>query len=167
VISRLAKGRAATRRATLAWLVIALLAAPGCAHFVILHDSLNAAEHNDLGVAYEAGGDLQGARREYRAALRLDANLERARVNLGNVEGSLGQWASAEACYRRALQTVPDDADALNNLAIALVRRGHSLDEAVRSAERAVELGGARDSLYCSTLEEARAAARRAPTRPR
>ena len=129
----------------------------GCAHFVILNDPLSAAEHNDLGVAYENRGESDLARREYRAAIRRDRRLVRAHVNLGNLEASRGRWRAAEERYRGALRLAPDDADALNNLAIALLRRGHELDEATRCAERAVALGGARDSIYRATLAEVRA----------
>src|SRR2546429_662616 len=95
--------------------VIAALA--GCAHLVMLHDPLDASEHNDLGVSYEAGGQIDLAAREYRRALSLDPHDARFRVNLGNVEAAGAHWASAERCYRRALRDSSTDADALNNLA--------------------------------------------------
>ena len=80
----------------------------------------------------------------------------RARVNLGNTEAARGEWRRAEKCYRRALADSANDADALNNLAIALIRQSGSSAEAVALAERAVALGGERDSIYRATLEEAR-----------
>src|SRR5258708_17487583 len=99
----------------------------GCAHFVVLHDPLTSVEHNDLGVAYESRGQLDLAAREYRKALSLDAHQSRARVNLGNVEAANGRWSRAEKCYRRALADSSTDADAMNNLAIALLRQGRRL----------------------------------------
>ena len=132
----------------------------GCSHLVILHDSLTAAEHNDLGVAYEAQGDAKLAAREYRRALRLDRRMVRARVNLGNLEARAGRWPESERLYRRALADAPDDADAMNNLAVALVRQRKQLDEAEALAQRALAHAGARDSVYRSTLEEVRAARR-------
>jgi len=137
---------------------IALVA--GCSRFVILNDPLTAAEHNDLGVAYEAGGKPELAKREYRAALKRDPRLVRARVNLGNLEAAAGRWRPAEDCYRRALRVAPDDADALNNLAVALLHQGRSLAEAESLATRAVASGGERDSVYRATLSEVRAARR-------
>jgi len=130
----------------------------GCAHFVILHDPLSAAEHNDLGVAYEQRGELDLARSQYQAALHQDPAMVRARVNLGNVEAARGEWAKAEHCYRRALTDSADDADALNNLAVALLKQSKKSAEARALAERAVAIGGERDSIYRATLEEARAA---------
>ena len=86
-----------------------------------------------------------------------------ARVNLGNLAAGEGRWAEAERCYRKALRARPDDADAMNNLATALLHRRRRLDEAEALATRAVALGG-RDSLYRGTLEDVRRA--RAAPRP-
>lgn len=138
----------------LALMLLVAGALSGCAHLVLLHDPLTASEHNDLGVAYESSGQLDLAAREYRKALRLDSHEARARVNLGNVEGANGRWGSAETCYRRALRDSPADYDAMNNLAVALLRRGRRLDEARALAERAVAAGTARDSVYRATLAE-------------
>jgi Flp pilus assembly protein TadD len=125
---------------------------------VLLHDPLSAAEHNDLGVAYERSGDRRLAERQYRAALRKDHGLARARVNLGNLRASESRWAAAEREYRRALRLHPEDPDAMNNLAYALLRRGRTLGEAESLAAGAVRVSGARDSIYRATLEEIRAA---------
>jgi len=149
-----------------AGIVALVVALAGCSHLVILHDPLTAPEHNDLGVAYESGGRPDLAAREYRQALKLDPKLVRARVNLGNLEAAAGRWAKAEAHYRLAMRVAPDDADALNNLAIALLRQRRGIDEARQLAERAVAVGGARDSIYRATLEEVRAAASGGTARP-
>lgn len=135
-----------------------LVVAGGCSHLVVLHDPLTAAEHNDLGVAYESSGKPGLARREYRAALRQDRGWVRARVNLGNLEAAAGRWPEAERCYRRALRDRPGDSDALNNLAVTLLRRGRSFTEAESLATRAVRASGDRDSIYRATLAEVRAA---------
>ena len=140
---------------------LALAAAPvltGCAHFVLLHDPLNASEHNDLGVAYESNGQRALAASEYRKSLRLDPHDARARVNLGNIEAANGRWRAAENCYRRALRDSATDLDAMNNLAAALLAQGRRLEEARELAGRAVSASGSagdRDSVYRATLAEA------------
>ena len=144
--------------ATLTLMGVAALT--GCAHLVVLHDPLTAGEHNDLGVVYESSGQLGLAAREYRRALRLDSHQARARVNLGNIEAANRRWASAEKCYRRALRDSSADYDAMNNLAVTLLRQGRGLDEAHALAERAVAADGERDSVYRATLAEVDSAGR-------
>ncbi len=137
-------------------LLLAGLAATlaGCSHLVVLHDALTAAEHNDLGVAYEVAGDPQSAAREYRRALAREPGFARAWVNLGNLHAGRRRWALAERCYRRALLHAPADADARNNLAVTLLRRDRRLGEAEWLARSAVALAGARDSIPRATLAE-------------
>ena len=48
----------------------------------------------------------------------------------------------------------------MNNLAVALLRQGRSLQEARELAARAVARGGERDSIYRATLAEVDAHAR-------
>lgn len=159
-------GRARARlRPLLAAAFAAVLA--GCAHLVVLHDPLTAVEHGDLGVAYEARGRLDLAEKEYRRALRLDPRQSRTRVNLGNVQAARGRWPAAEASFRRALRDSATNADAMNNLAIALLRRGRDTGEARALAGRALAIGGPHAPHYRATLaevdstERARAAAER------
>ena len=69
-------------------LVLLLAGAGGCSRIpkiIVLEDPLTAAEHVDLGVAYEKKGELDLAKREYERALSKDRKFYRARVNLGNV----------------------------------------------------------------------------------
>jgi Flp pilus assembly protein TadD len=148
-------------RPVLIALTLALVATlTGCAHLVVLHDPLTASEHNDLGVAYESSGQLDLAAGEYRRALKLDPHQARARVNLGNIEAANRRWGSAESCYRRALSDSSTNYDAMNNLAVALLRQGRRLDEARALAERAVAAGGERDSVYRATLAEVKSGGR-------
>jgi Flp pilus assembly protein TadD len=144
-------------------LIASVAALAGCSHFVVLHDPLSASEHNDLGVAYESTGQLDLAASEYRHALRLDSHLARARVNLGNIEAARGHWPRAEQSYRRALADSSTNLDAMNNLAIALLRQDRRLDEARALAERALASGSERDSIYRATLAEVKAARRGRP----
>lgn len=134
--------------------VVTAVAMGGCAHFVVLHDPLTASEHNDLGVAYETSGQISLAAKEYRQSLRRDSRQSRVWVNLGNVRAAKGQWGVAEKAYRHALRDSATNADAMNNLAVALVRQNRNRGEARGWAVRAVEAGGERDSIYRATLNE-------------
>ena len=146
--------RVTSYRAAAALTLAGVLSLMGCAHLVVLHDPLTAGEHTNLGVAYESAGQLDLAASEYRHALRLDPHRAVPRVNLGNVEAAQGRWSSAEKCYRRALADSSTNLDAMNNLAISLLRQGRQLDEARTLAERAVAAGSGRDSIYRATLAE-------------
>jgi Flp pilus assembly protein TadD len=149
------------RRALAVVLGATLVAAlAGCSHFVVLNDPLTASEHNDLGVVYESSGQFDLAAKEYQKALRLEPHDARARVNLGNVEAARGRWDAAEKHYRRALQDSTTDWDAMNNLAVALLKQDRQLDEALSLAERAAAAGGERDSVYRATLAEVKSARR-------
>src|SRR5512141_346456 len=122
--------RATPFPAVAALMLAAAVSLASCAHLVVLHDPLTASEHNDLGVAYESTGQLDLAASEYRRALRLAPHRAQTSVNLGNVEAARGRWRNAEKCYRRALADSATDADAMNNLAITLLRQDRRLDEA-------------------------------------
>ena len=52
-----------------------------------------------------------------------------------------GHWAEAEAAYRRYLQSSPDNAFAWNRIGTSQVQQ-KKYAEAVKSLERAVEIGG-------------------------
>jgi Flp pilus assembly protein TadD len=133
--------------------LLALGAAGGCAHFVVLHDALTANEHNDLGVVYQSHGQLALAAKEFKRSLRHAPRSSRARVNLGGVQAAMGDWRGAERSFRRALRDSSMDADAMNDLAVTLLHRRRRLGEARALAERAVAAGG-RDSVYRATLAE-------------
>jgi Flp pilus assembly protein TadD len=156
----------ATLRTAIAAGLACLLGAAlgGCSRFVILNDPLTAAEHNDLGVAYESSGRSDLARREYRRALRDDGGFARARVNIGNLEAAAARWSRAEALYRRALRDAPSDPDARNNLAVTLLQRRRGLDEAEWMARSALALALPHDSIPRATLAEV--LARRRSRRP-
>jgi Flp pilus assembly protein TadD len=143
-------------RGALALLVA--LGVAGCARIVVLHDPLTAAEHNDLGVAYENAGRSDLAAAEYRRALRRDPRMGRARLNLGNVEAAGGRWAAAARCFERAMRDLPGDPDPPNNLAIAWLKLGRDPARAESLAARAVAWSGGRDSLYRATFDEVRRA---------
>lgn len=137
-------------------LVLAMIsAAAGCSRLpriVVLEDPLSAGEHLDLGVAYERKGELDLAAREYERALRKDASLVQARVNLGNVRLAQKKFGEARREYLRALDARPGDLDAENNLAWSAILSGEGLDGALSRLEAALAAGTSRPPQVLDTL---------------
>lgn len=122
------------------FLAVLTLLLAGCSlpRVVVLHDPLDAQEHNDLGVSYQANGEFDLALREYRRAAELDGDWARPLINGGNSLAALEQWSQAAELYRSALQRQPEQTEAMNNLAWVLLQQG-DLVQARQWAERAVE----------------------------
>jgi len=134
------KVRLRSWRRVLPFLLVLLLAG-GCSRvpkIIVLEDPLTAAEHVDLGVAYERKGELDLARREYERALRKDGKLYRARVNLGNVFLAKKEYGEAREEYLRALELRPGDAEVTNNLSWAAIFSGEEIEEALARMESVV-----------------------------
>jgi Tfp pilus assembly protein PilF len=128
-------------RSILALLLLVPLLAGGCSRIpriIVLSDPLNAAEHVELGVAYERKGELDLARREYERALRKDRKFYRARVNLGNIFLAKKEYGRARGEYLLALEQRPRDAEATNNLSWAAIFSGEGIDEAIARMESVV-----------------------------
>jgi Tfp pilus assembly protein PilF len=132
-------------------LLLLLLLAGGCSRIpkiIVLEDPLNAAEHVELGVAYERKGELDLARREYERALLKDKKFFRARLNLGNIFLAKKEYGKAREEYLLALELRPGDAEAANNLSWAAIFSGEGIDEALARMESVVSgLGGSRATL--------------------
>lgn len=136
-------------------LLLLLLLAGGCSRIpkiIVLEDPLTAAEHVDLGVAYERKGELDLARREYESALRKDRKLYRARLNLGNVFLAKKEYGKAREEYLRALDLRPGDAEATNNLSWAAIFSGEGIDEALGRMEAVVSGPGGHRATLLDTL---------------
>ncbi len=153
----MSRPRACTRVLPLLLGAIALAALPpaGCSRLprlIVLEDPLSAPEHVDLGVAYERKGELDLAAREYERALRKDAGLVQARVNLGNVRLAQKKYAEARREYLRALEARPGDLEAENNLAWVALGSGEGIDDALRRLESAVAAAPSRPPAVLDTL---------------
>lgn len=116
-----------------------ILLCVGCAlpKVVVLHDPLTAAEHNDLGLAYERQGLYDLAAKEYTKAVKRDMRWATPRFNLGNLAYRQGDLKGAERHYRTALEREAHNADIMNNLANVLVDQGRRA-EALVMIERAL-----------------------------
>jgi len=135
--------------------LLVLLLAGGCSRvprIIVLSDPLSAAEHVELGVAYERKGELDLARREYERALRKDRKFYRARVNLGNISLSKKEYGKAREEYLLALKLRPGDAEATNNLSWAAIFSGEGIAEALARMESVVSGPGGRRATFLDTL---------------
>lgn len=136
-------------------LLLALLLFAGCSRLpriIVLEDPLTAAEHVELGVAYERKGELDLARREYERALRKDGTFFRARVNLGNIFLAKKEFGKAREEYFLALELRPGDAEATNNLSWAAIFSGKGIEEALARMESVVSGSGGRRPTLLDTL---------------
>jgi serine/threonine protein kinase/Flp pilus assembly protein TadD len=79
--------------------------------------------HTNLGVALVEMGDVVGAMRCYRQAIRLQPKDYRARTNLGMLLAEGGKLVEAEDQLRQATRLKPDYADAHRGLAYALAEQ--------------------------------------------
>ena len=150
------RGKAPLRswRRGLPYLLVLLLAG-GCSRvprIIVLEDPLTAAEHVELGVAYERKGELDLARREYERALRMDGKFYRARVNLGNVFLAKKEFGKAREEYLLALELQPGDAEAINNLSWAAILSGEGIEDALARMEGVVSGPGGRRPALLDTL---------------
>jgi Tfp pilus assembly protein PilF len=91
------------------------------------------------------------ARKRLEAILANDAKNAMAHRLLASIEDKKGNYNGAIDHFRKAVDGDPGDADAMNNLAYLLAEHGNQLDEALKFAERAVELAPERPA-YCDTL---------------
>ncbi len=108
----------------------------------VLHDPLTPEEHVTLGLAYEVEGRPELAAREYDDALRKEHGYMPALIGLGNLAFDRGAMMEAEAYYRQALSTAPEDPGVNNNLAMVYLTQQEKLDEAERLANLALAQGG-------------------------
>jgi tetratricopeptide (TPR) repeat protein len=130
----------------------ALQACSGFPRIVVLHDPLTPQEHVTLGESYQAQSNTELAVREFQAALRQQSDYVPALIALGNLSFEAGALQEAEDSYRRALDAVPHQPAASNNLAMVYLLRGDRLDEAERLAKDALAQGGALRPYVLDTL---------------
>jgi tetratricopeptide (TPR) repeat protein len=136
----------------LVFLLGALQACSGLPRIVVLHDPLTPQEHVTLGESYQAQGNTDLAVREFQAALHQQSDYGPALIALGNLSFEAGTLQEAEDYYRRALDAVPHQPAASNNLAMVYLSRGDRLDEAERLAKDALGRGGTLRPYILDTL---------------
>jgi tetratricopeptide (TPR) repeat protein len=140
--------------------------AVGCFENLLRIHPNSAALHNTLGLALVWQNRTGEAIARFNRALEIDPNLIEAHENLGDALLTFqGDAAGALAHWRVVLGAAPNHVPVLNRAALVLatdpddsIRNGR---EAVRLAEQAVQLSGARDPAILDTLAAAYAEAGR------
>jgi len=99
---------------------------------------LNDVAHNNLGAALMAEGDIEGAQRNFEAALRINPEHREARMNLGFIMVQNGEVEEGLSLLRTVLEAWPT-AKAHYNFGTALVETGNYAD-AVPYLQVAVKL---------------------------
>ncbi len=95
--------------------------------------------HVNLGILHTQLGELDLARREYEAAIRVGPFFVPAYVNLADLQHMQQREDQGERVLRRGLERVPDAAALHHALGLLWVRQRRS-DEAVTALSRAAEL---------------------------
>jgi Flp pilus assembly protein TadD len=121
--------------------VLLALAACSMPRVVVLGDPLSAREHVDLGLSYEAQGQLDLARREYLKAAAGQDDWATPHFNLGNIAYRERDFAAAESHFRKALSLEAGNPDIMNNLAVVL----HQLDRDAEARDLVVRALAIRD----------------------
>jgi Tfp pilus assembly protein PilF len=96
-------------------------------------------DHCRRAVDYMRQGNLDASVEEYRKALELDPQIGEAHALLGSIYQKQWRWSDAEAQYQQALALNPNDATAVDGMAIWLLCQGRT-KEAMEWAQRARSL---------------------------
>jgi protein O-GlcNAc transferase len=92
-----------------------------------------------LARVHVARGDIQAGLGVLEGLLARDAGYVQGWRTLAALTGDAGNWARAEACYRRAAELAPEDATIPYNLGLLFQRQGR-LDEAGAWYQRAIAI---------------------------
>jgi tetratricopeptide (TPR) repeat protein len=128
------------RLVCMAFLALFLTAGCGLPKIVLIDDPLTPMEHLDLGRAYEQQGKTELAEKEYKLAAKQNPL---GHLYLGNLYFSQDDANQAEKAYKKAIDGMPDNFEAYNNLAWLYYTRQTRLDRAEELARRALELAPA------------------------
>jgi tetratricopeptide (TPR) repeat protein len=87
-----------------------------------------------------AENKFEDAHKRLEAILAVNGGNETARLWLGNIEETMGRHTAAIEHFRKVVQANPNNAQASNNLAYLLSEYANSPDEALKYAEKAVNV---------------------------
>jgi tetratricopeptide (TPR) repeat protein len=99
----------------------------------------SASTTNKIGIAFHQLLQLDQAKKNYEAAVKLDPKFSQAINNLGTVYYSQKNYGKAMKCYRKALKLTPSSASIWVNLGSGYFAK-HNLKRAAECYDKAMEL---------------------------
>jgi glycosyltransferase involved in cell wall biosynthesis len=90
-----------------------------------IYPMLKLGAYNNLGSLLKASGDLNGAKKTYETALKIDSNFAAGHYNLGMICKAMGLFTEAIACYQKAIKLKPSYAEAYQNLGVVQLKVGN------------------------------------------
>lgn len=90
-----------------------------------IYPILKLGAYNNLGNLLKAGGDINGAKKAYETALKIDPNFAMGYYNLGMIYKALGMFTDAIAAYQKAIRLQPKYAEAYQNLGVVQLKVGN------------------------------------------
>jgi tetratricopeptide (TPR) repeat protein len=90
--------------------------------------------------AYEALGNESKALNDYQTCLKVDPKYSQAYLKIGVIHQLHNRFPEAQKAYQSAISIDPKQVYAYNNLAFGLAERKEHLDDALKWANKAVEL---------------------------
>jgi len=90
-----------------------------------IYPMLKLGAYNNLGSLLKASGDLNGAKKTYETALKIDSNFATGHYNLGMICKAMGLFTEAIAWYQKAIKLKPSYAEAYQNLGVVQLKVGN------------------------------------------
>ncbi|WP_197480114.1 MULTISPECIES: glycosyltransferase family 2 protein [unclassified Anabaena] len=90
-----------------------------------IYPMLKLGAYNNLGNLLKATGDINGAKKAYETALKIDPNFAIGYYNLGMIYKALGMFTDAIAAYQKAIRFQPKYAEAYQNLGVVQLKVGN------------------------------------------
>ncbi|WP_242040423.1 tetratricopeptide repeat protein [Anabaena subtropica] len=90
-----------------------------------IYPILKLGAYNNLGSLLKASGDLNGAKKAYETALKIDPKFATGHYNLGMICKTLNLFTEAIACYQKAIKLKPNYAEAYQNLGVVQLKVGN------------------------------------------
>jgi tetratricopeptide (TPR) repeat protein len=137
--------------------VLSALVLSGCSlpYISSYGDALTPAEYFTLALAYEQNDNYEAAARAYKAA---STEVAEAHYYLGNIFYVQHEYQSAEKHYKIAIEKLPQDPRAYNNLAWLYFMERKNLEQAEWLALRGLELAPKENAApYRDTVDKIRA----------